>query len=85
MIRCGWCGKPTANRDRCTSCGHIDPERPFIQRGDPVPTYNASDVNRKRLADAQAELGPDATIERLAEHLDVSPRTVRRWREMSSH
>lgn len=81
MIVCGWCGKDTANEDRCTSCGHIEPTRPFVQRGEPVPR---ADVRRRRLAEAAAALGPDATIERIAEFLEVDARTVRRWRQKSA-
>lgn len=36
-----------------------------------------------RLAEAALALGPHATIAAIAEYLDVSDRTVRRWREMS--
>lgn len=85
MIRCGWCGHATANPDRCTTCGHEDPARPWIQRGSAVPVIEGrtdSEDIRKRLATARAELtalGERATAERLAELLDVSPRTVRRW------
>ena len=84
MIRCGWCGKATEATERCAACDHIDPTRPYVQRGEPVPGLDRGDVNRRRLAEAMKTLGDDATIERIAEHLDVSPRTVRRWREMTT-
>lgn len=87
VMACGWCGHPTANDDRCTSCGHQDPRRPWIQRGQEAPVVAgrlvATDV-RKRLAEATHELGGSPTIEALAERLGVSPRTVRRWREMTA-
>lgn len=93
MIVCGWCGKPTANADRCSTCGHADPARPWVQRGQdaPVvanhdpgrPTLDAHDVAR-RLAAARASLeGRPATVDALAEALDVSPRTVRRWQKVA--
>jgi len=84
MIRCGWCGRPTPDDDRCRSCGHADPRLPWDQRRAPVPAVSAVDDHRRRLAEAERELGTDATIERIAEHLEVSPRTVRRWREMTA-
>lgn len=87
MIRCGWCGGPTASHDRCTSCGHEAPERPWIQRGQEAPAVSgrvdATDV-RRRLAEATRALGGSPSIEALAEQLGVSPRTVRRWREMAT-
>jgi hypothetical protein len=87
VIRCGWCGKPTANEDRCTSCGHSDPTRPYFQRGEAVPQIDgrldSADV-RRRLAEARSALGGNPSVERIAEHLDVSPRTVRRWRELAA-
>jgi hypothetical protein len=91
MIACGWCGKATASLDLCAACGHIDPARPWFQRGQeaPVivhepgrPTTDPADVSR-RLAAARASLGPHATVDQLAELLDVSPRTVRRWRKVT--
>lgn len=85
MIRCGWCGKDTANRDRCTTCGHVDPERPWVQRGEPVPTIAPRDPGRPQVTEADARarlsaLGPHATDDQLAEHHGVDARTVRRWR-----
>lgn len=91
MISCGWCGKPTANHDRCSACRHADPARPWIQRGEPAPIIahepgrppiDPADVAR-RIAAARAQLGPHATVDALAEALDVSPRTVRRWSKVS--
>jgi hypothetical protein len=87
VIACGWCGHATANLDRCTSCGHEDPARPHRQRGSEPPVVDGridpTDV-RKRLAEATRTLGGNPTIEALAEQLGVSPRTVRRWREMTA-
>lgn len=91
MIVCGWCARLTANRERCTSCGHEDPPRPWAQRGVEPPEWHPSHGRprvtptevARRLADARRELGDRATVERLAEHLDVSPRTVRRWQKVS--
>lgn len=88
MIVCGWCERPTANPDRCTSCGHPDPGRPWEQRALPVPVVRTDAVGRpaldplavrRRLQDARHALGPDATHAQIAEHLDVSEKTVRRW------
>jgi len=88
VILCGWCGKATPDDDRCRVCGHVDPVRPYTQRNEPVPLVAAHagrpeitpDEARRRLA----VLGPTATVEQLAEHFDVDPRTVRRWREKVS-
>ena len=87
MIACGWCGLATANPDRCTSCGHEDPSRPWLQRGQSPPTIDGRTdptTIRRRLAEATRALGGSPTIEALAEELGVSPRTVRRWREMTA-
>lgn len=81
MILCGWCHEPTDDA-HCVTCGH-DPRLPWTQRGLPAPVVDAAALARRRLADARRRLGHDATIDALAEHLDVSPRTVRRWREMA--
>lgn len=78
MILCGWCGAPTPS-GACASCGR-DAALPWAQRGQTPPQ---ADSPTRRLAQAVAALGADATVERIAEHLDVSPRTVRRWREMA--
>lgn len=85
MIVCGWCGRPTRDEPRCDRCGHVDPRIPYIQRGLPVPTE--TEVRKRRLHEAEASLraqGEEPTAERIAERLDVSPRTVRRWQQMST-
>jgi transposase-like protein len=46
------------------------------------PVTDPADVAR-RLAGARQTLGPHATVDAIAEHLDVSPRTVRRWQKVS--
>lgn len=82
MIRCGWCGRATTP-DTCSSCGR-DPVLPWAQRDLQPPVV---DFHRERLAQATAELrsqGVTPTVERLAEALDVSPRTVRRWQQMAA-
>jgi hypothetical protein len=81
MILCGWCGHPTSG-ERCSSCGR-DPRLPYVQRAqEPVPFDDRAE-NRAKLAQAEREIsvaGVRPTIDQLAEFLDVSPRTVRRWR-----
>jgi primosomal protein N' len=85
--RCGWCGHVTAP-ERCRYCGR-DPLLPYRQRGVQPPAIEVKPgrpgldeaVLRRRLADARQLLGPTATVEELAEQLDVSPRTARRWLE----
>jgi hypothetical protein len=57
---------------------------PWLQRGQQPQAFDAVEVNRRRLAEAVAAVGRDATVEQLAEYLDVDPRTVRRWRQMSA-
>lgn len=95
MIVCGWCGHPTAPDARCANCRHEDPAKPWLQRGETAPlvedTAGRPPLDRaeigQRLAVARQSLtdaGRRATVEALAELLDVSPRTVRRWREMST-
>lgn len=90
MIRCGWCGDPTANRLRCDACGR-DPELPYAQRGtapveerhgDGRPALDASAIRQSYQAAraALASRGREATVEAIAEELDRSPRTVRDWR-----
>lgn len=37
----------------------------------------------RRLAEARRVLGQNATIDALAEHVGVSPRTLRRWQEVA--
>ena len=95
MISCGWCGQSTPDAERCVLCRHEDPARPWVQRGLPVPRTDShegrpaldpSDVAR-RIAAARLLIersGHPATIEALAEVLDVSTRTVRRWQRMAS-
>ena len=89
---CGWCEQPTANLVRCSSCGHPDPGRPWEQRGEATPTVRADVVGRpvldpaairRRLSEARRVLGDTVTIERLAEHLEVSEKTVRRWQKVA--
>jgi hypothetical protein len=82
VIECGWCGQPT-KPGRCGNCQR-DPALPWLQRGTEPPAFGATEVHRRRLAQAYRELGRDASVERLAEFLDVDARTVRRWRAMSA-
>lgn len=94
MIVCGWCGHPSKEMTHCSACGHNDPARPWLQRGEQPPSLSGDgrpglDARsiRRRLAAAQRDLeegGHAVTVEALAERLEVSPRTVRRWREMSA-
>lgn len=89
MILCGWCGKQTVNRDRCTSCGHEDPARPWAQRGQPVPVVGPREAGRPVLTSDEmrrrlGSMGPDATDAQIADHFDVDERTVRRWRQKVS-
>jgi hypothetical protein len=79
-IVCGFCSAATDDGSPCVNCRH-DPVIPYSQRA-AVPVL--ADAPSLRLAEAAAALGSKATIERIAEFLDVSPRTVRRWREVSS-
>lgn len=88
MILCGWCGKPTADAVRCECCRHAGPRVPWAQRGEDVPVVVAHD-GRPPLDDAEirrrlAALGPAATVEQIADHFEVDPRTVRRWRQKVS-
>lgn len=85
MIRCGWCGRDTANRDRCTSCGHVDPMRPWVQRGEPVPEVTR-EAGRPSLTDAELRhrLASGGTDDAIADRFGVDPRTVRRWRQKVS-
>jgi len=85
MIVCGWCGGSTP-AGRCVSCGR-DAALPWLQRAAAPPAVDAAATYRKRLSDARRDLearGLDATIERIAEALDVSPRTVRRWQQLAA-
>jgi hypothetical protein len=88
VIVCGWCERPTADRTRCASCGHPDPGRPWRQRGSAPPIVRTDATGRPslspsavrhRIAEARHALGSDATHAELAEYLDVSERTMRRW------
>ncbi len=84
MIVCGWCGAPTADADWCSACKHSWPRIPWEQRGQEVPGAIAQ--TRRRLDEARAAIeasGQRATVERVAEYLDVSARTVRRWQQMA--
>lgn len=92
LFRCGWCGNPTANPDRCTSCGHVDPARPWVHRGQEPPVIKTDaagrpglDVGaiRRRLREARHALGPDATQAQLADHLSISARTLGRWQKVA--
>lgn len=93
VIVCGWCSKPTANADRCTSCGHEDPARPWVQRGATPPAIGQPAAGRPRLdpaavrrqlAEAERALdGRAPTVDALAEELGVDPATVRRWRKVA--
>lgn len=90
-ILCGWCDQPTSG-DHCAACGHVDPARPWRQRGiePPVvadgangrPALDGADVRRRyaAAADAIRSSGFAPTVARLAAQLDVSERTVRDWR-----
>jgi hypothetical protein len=81
-IRCGWCGGATRAATICERCGHEDPSLPYVQRGATAPRWE-----RYRLAAARLQLEAErkaVTIESLAEVLEVSPRTVRRWQEMAT-
>lgn len=90
-IQCGWCGQP-ASRTACGHCGR-DPVLPWAQRAQEPPEIRTDAAGRpvlddrtirRRLAEARIaieEAGGTVTVEALAEHLDVAPRTVRRWRD----
>jgi len=94
MIVCGWCARHTASRDRCTSCGHEDPESPWTQRGMAVPEVVAHEPGRpkvdaaeasRRLDDARRAVGTRTpSVEALAEAAGVDPRTIRRWQQLMS-
>lgn len=94
MIRCGWCGGVT-EPVRCGACGHDDPARPWVQRGQEVPQI-ATETGRPSLEEAEVrhryaeakaaitESGRIPTVEAIAERLDRSPRTIRDWRRRYS-
>ena len=91
-IVCGWCARATSP-GQCAYCGR-DPRLAWKQRGaqPPVadhdaeagrPPLDAREI-RRRYDEARAVLvtaGREPTVERLAEALDRSPRTVREWRK----
>lgn len=83
-IVCGWCAALTGPA-LCVACGR-DPVLPWTQRGQVPPTEaEAKRIDaRRRMAEARRQLGFDATAEQIAEAIGVSPRTVRRWLEMSA-
>ena len=84
MIACGWCGQPT-KPGHCSSCER-DPALPWLQRAQAPPPVDPHDRERRLLAEAIRAIKNDGerpTAETLAERLDVSPRTVRRWQQMS--
>lgn len=90
MILCGWCHQP-ATPPRCGACGHEDPARPWLQRGEEPPRV-ATEAGRPvldepairlRYRDAKRAIeaaGGVPTVDALAEALDRSPRTIREWR-----
>lgn len=85
MIECGWCGGET-KPGRCSACGR-EPIVPWTQRGLMPPAVTSSSRNRRLLAEAEKALreeGREPTVDRVAEHLGIDPRTVRRWRAVSS-
>jgi hypothetical protein len=85
MIVCGWCHGDT-EPGHCSSCGR-DPALPWLQRATEPPVVTPADRYARFLAVAETQIrleGHEPTIERLAERLDVDPRTVRRWRAMSA-
>lgn len=95
MILCGWCGSATRDEDRCTACLHVDPRRPWEQRATPVPEVQETQGRpaldrmaiRKRVHDAIGTLrsqGIPVTNAALADLLEVSEKTVRRWRQMTA-
>lgn len=90
-IVCGWCGGPAIDGDPCPDCGR-DPRLAWTHRGLEPPAV-ASASGRPTLGAAEArqlyeaaksaveERGATATVDAIAEELDRSPRTVRRWRD----
>jgi hypothetical protein len=81
MIVCGWCHADTAP-ERCSNCGH-DPVLPWFQRAEEPPVVNEAERRFQAVREAEKGLrlaGLEPTVERIAERLDVSPRTVQRWR-----
>jgi len=91
VIVCGWCAS-TTEPGQCSQCGR-DPALPWIQRAQEPPratetghsgrpSLNAGQI-KQRLRIALKELGNDATNAELAEHLDISERTLNRWQKVS--
>lgn len=87
MILCGWCGGATPE-PRCVACGHADPARPWLQRGQEPPEVAVAPgrhpVEAVELRRRLSSLGPRATDEQIAAAHEVDPRTVRRWRQKVS-
>lgn len=90
MIVCGWCASAT-EPGFCSQCGR-DPASPWVQRNTEPPQAEGHDAGRPKLDRSQVtqklrialkELGPDATNEQLAEHLERDESTVRRWRKLA--
>lgn len=82
-IVCGWCGDPTPDIGRCTGCGR-DCRIAHAQRGVEPPEATAGTDQRRLLdeaRDAIEERGGRVTVESLADELDRSPRTIRRWKQ----
>lgn len=89
---CGWCGQVTVDKAECDACGR-DPRKPYRQRGIWPPTFETPERGRpvldlraahRRVAEAERNLreaGRPVTVEAIAEFLDVTPRTIRRWRK----
>jgi len=89
---CGWCGAMTSI-EQCSSCQR-DPALPYLQRATKPPLVRTDARGRpgltvhevrRRLATAAAQLAEEhrsATVDALATQLDVSPKTIRRWRQM---
>lgn len=92
LIRCGWCGAVTKPAEPCHACGHGEPEKPWVQRDQAVPSVRTDAVGRpvlepaairRLLREARSALGPSATQAQLAEHLQVSTRTLGRWQKVA--
>lgn len=77
-IVCGFCAAVTDDGSPCVNCRH-DPVLPYTQRAQEQVKADSG----HRLNEALRALGHAATIDQIAEYLDVSPRTVRRWREVA--
>lgn len=89
MIVCGWCNSAT-EPGLCSSCGR-NPALPWTQRGDlPPGAKTGHRPGRPALDDRQVkqririaikDLGGSPTMAQLAEKLDVSETTARKWRK----